>query len=149
MAHLITFNNNSNRVFLSTSEFYKKSISNESIFNGKRQKLNHNERLLTSSQYKYWFFNEGLPPGKHCWGYYPGTLSCSEVSSTHLKTGHPWISSMGAPSSNKLQWLHLKIGHQNSSPSNNHQGTHLVSMESFACSQSPAGLAWIWLLDYF
>ena len=28
-------------------------------------------------------------PGDHCWGHYPGTLSSSQVTATHLKIGHP------------------------------------------------------------
>ena len=32
------------------------------------------------------------------------------------------MKSTGARSSNELQWLDLKIGHQDSSPSNVHQG---------------------------
>ena len=27
----------------------------------------------------------GLPPFSHCWGYYPVTLSCSQIIATHLK----------------------------------------------------------------
>ena len=38
----------------------------------------------------------------------------SQVSSTHLKIGQ--FSSMGALSSNELQWLDIKIGQQDSSP---------------------------------
>ena len=36
-----------------------------------------------------------LPCG-HWWGYYPDTLSCSQVFPTHLKIRHTEISSMGA-----------------------------------------------------
>ena len=32
----------------------------------------------------------GLPsPACHCWNYHPGTLSCDQVSATHMKIGHP------------------------------------------------------------
>ena len=54
-------------------------------------------------------------PGGHCWDYRPGALSLGEVTATYLKIGHP---SVGARSSDELQWLWLK----DSSPSNSHQG---------------------------
>ena len=59
----------------------------------------------------------------HCWGYYPGALSC-QVSAIHLLIGHPQMKSTGVWSSNELQWLHIKIHvlHQDSSPNNDHQG---------------------------
>ena len=50
---------------------------------------------------------------------YPDTLSCSQVSANHLKIGHP--KSKVAQSSDKLQWLDLKMKHQDSSSSNCHQ----------------------------
>ena len=42
-------------------------------------------------------------------GFYSSILSCILVTATHLKIGHPWISSTGARSSNELQWFDLKI----------------------------------------
>ena len=48
------------------------------------------------------------------WGYYPGTLSNSQVSATYLKIRHPHMESRGTQSSYELQWLRLndlKIGH--------------------------------------
>ena len=45
-----------------------------------------------------------------------GTLSCRQVSATHL------ISSTGARSSNELHWLDFKIGHQDRSPNNGRHG---------------------------
>ena len=89
----------------------------------------------------------GMSPGGHCWDYYPGALSCIQVSATHVNIRHPLISSMGAWSSNELQisstgawssnelqisstgawssnelqWLDLKRWHQDNSPSYGHQ----------------------------
>ena len=37
----------------------------------------------------------GMLPCSHCWGYYPGTLSCSQVWATHLKFWHLKMKSMG------------------------------------------------------
>ena len=45
-------------------------------------------------------------------GQYPDILLSSQVSATHLKIGHPEISSTDARCSNELQWLDLQIGHQ-------------------------------------
>ena len=67
-------------------------------------------------------FQKDMLPNCHFCGFFPGTLSSSEVSATHLKIGHPQISFMGAWSSNELQWLDLKIWHQDSSSSNGCQG---------------------------
>ena len=44
------------------------------------------------------------------------------VTSTHLKIKNLCSSFTGAHSSNESQWFDLKIGHQDSSPSNGHQG---------------------------
>ena len=63
------------------------------------------------------------------------TRSFGQVTSTHLRIGHPEISSTGMQSSKVLQWFHLKIGHQDSSPSTGHQSdmpyslTHLLIEE--------------------
>ena len=69
--------------------------------------------------------DEACHPGGHYWNYYPGTLSCNQVSAFQLKIGHrasiEEISSTGAWSSNELQWLELKIGHQDNSTSKGHQ----------------------------
>ena len=32
---------------------------------------------------------QALPPGGQIYSYYPGTLSCSQVATIHLKIGHP------------------------------------------------------------
>ena len=48
-----------------------------------------------------------MSPSGHCWNYYPGTLSCSQVS---------------PQSSYGLQWFGLKIGDQGSSSRDGHQG---------------------------
>ena len=61
-------------------------------------------------------------PGGHCWDYYPGTFPCCPVSATHLKIGYPLMKPTGVHSLDELQWLHLQIGHQDSSPSDGHQG---------------------------
>ena len=49
------------------------------------------------------------------------SLACSQASETHLKIGHPSISSTSAQSSYELQWLNLQIG----IPILGHQGSHL------------------------
>ena len=41
----------------------------------------------------------------------------------NLQPGDGW--NLGAQSSSELQWLNLKIGHQDSSPTNGHQGDML------------------------
>ena len=75
------------------------------------------------NQHHYWDKSQHLTwcpsmtPGGHYWEYYAGTLSCSQVSSIH-----PGIKSTDAWFSNDLQWLDLEIKHQNSSPSDGHQG---------------------------
>ena len=46
-------------------------------------------------------------PSSHCWGYRPGTLSCSQVSEAHLRIKQLVMKCMGAWSSNRLQWLDL------------------------------------------
>ena len=33
----------------------------------------------------------GISLASHCWHYCPGTLSCNQVSATHLKIRHPWM----------------------------------------------------------
>ena len=50
-----------------------------------------------------------MSPDSHWWGYYPGTLSSSQATATHLKIGHLKISFIGAWSSNDLSRLPLKI----------------------------------------
>ena len=44
------------------------------------------------------------------------------LTAIHLNIGHPWMKSTGARSSNELQRLESKIGHQDSSSSNGCQG---------------------------
>ena len=51
-----------------------------------------------------------MSPDGHCWGSSPGTLSCRQVSATHLKIGHLSMKSTGARSLNVLEWLDLKYG---------------------------------------
>ena len=67
--------------------------------------------------------NGACHPGGHCWNYYPGTLSCSQVpqliwrsgtrrwnlrvSENQIKMRHLDISSTGIQFSNELQWLDL------------------------------------------
>ena len=63
-----------------------------------------------------------MSPCSHSWGYYPGTLSCSQVTATHVKIGHPQIPSTGPQSPHELQWLDFKIGYQKSGSSNGHYG---------------------------
>ena len=56
---------------------------------------------------------------------YPVILPCRQVSGTHFKIRpgtHRFHSSMIVRSSNKFQWLGTKIGYQDGSPSNVHQG---------------------------
>ena len=53
-------------------------------------------------------------------GYYPGILSGMQLSATHLKIRHEWFL-YGCQSSNEMKWLDLKIGHQASNLSNDHQ----------------------------
>ena len=65
---------------------------------------------------------KGHAASSHCWGYYPGTLTCSQVITTHLKIRHPWMKSTGDWSSNELHKCDLKIGHQDSSPGHGLQG---------------------------
>ena len=50
----------------------------------------------------------GIVDGSHYWGCSPGTLSCSQVSATHLKIRHPLMKFTGAWSSNEVQRLDLK-----------------------------------------
>ena len=71
-----------------------------------------------SASWRWWTFNETCHPGDQYWDHYPGTLSCNQVTTTHLKIGHLLMKLMGAQSSNVLQWL--KIGYQDSSSSNDH-----------------------------
>ena len=63
----------------------------------------------------------------------------SPVIATHLKIGHPQISSAGAQSPYELQWLDLKIGHQDSSPHNNHQGDMLYLEEQTCLKTTRSG----------
>ena len=51
-------------------------------------------------------------PGRHCWGYYSGTLSCSQVSATHLEINFQLSCSD----------FTLIVGHQNDNTCNDHQG---------------------------
>ena len=88
--------------------------------------------LVLSYQLIWWVVSRkwGESPGGHCWGYNPGTLSFSQVIfATHLKikgmksTGAQWVAEWPwLKVINKLQWTKLKIGHQDSSSSNDHQG---------------------------
>ena len=55
-------------------------------------------------------------------GHCPSVLWRSLVYATHLKITHPQMKSAGARSSNELQWLDLKRGRWDSSPSNGCQG---------------------------
>ena len=48
---------------------------------------------------------------RHCCDYYLGTLSCNQVSATHLKIRHPSMKYVGNPSPNELQWLDIKTWH--------------------------------------
>ena len=64
----------------------------------------------------------GMSHGSHYLAYHPGTQPYSQVSATHFKIRHPLNSSMDAQSSNELQWLDLKIGYQDGSPHDSHQG---------------------------
>ena len=47
---------------------------------------------------------------------YAGNLSYCQVFATDLETGHPWMKSTGARSSNSLQWLDCLIEHQDVVP---------------------------------
>ena len=61
---------------------------------------------------KLGLFNTSMAchPSDHYWDYYPGALSVSQVTATHLKIGHPQILSMGAKFSNVLEtWLHDRV----------------------------------------
>ena len=76
-------------------------------------------------------FNRASHPGSHSWDYYPGTLSLSQVTTTHSKIEHLWISWTGAQSM-ELQWFADMIGYQDSKPSNSHQMTAPVWLGSAA-----------------
>ena len=61
--------------------------------------------------------------GGHYWDYYNGTLSCSQVSTSHLRIRHLYMKYTGDDwFPNGWQRLDLKIGHQDSSLSNGRQG---------------------------
>ena len=62
------------------------------------------------SNYKHHFAQWVMSLGGPCCSYYPGTLSYCQASATHMN--------FGTRSSNGLQWLDLKLGHQESSPNN-------------------------------
>ena len=49
------------------------------------------------------------------WPYYPGALTWSQVTATHLKIGNQWILSSDAPSLNELKIFDYMPGYQNSS----------------------------------
>ena len=51
-------------------------------------------------------------PGIHYCDYYPGALSFSDNTATHLKMGHQQMKSAGARSSNELQRLDCMTGYQ-------------------------------------
>ena len=61
-----------------------------------------------------------------------GTLSCSQVSATHVNIGH--LCRFHLRSLNELQWLELKIGYQDSGPCNGNQGDRPYCQ--FKCSVS-------------
>ena len=70
-----------------------------------------------------------LTPGSCYWNYYAGTLSCGQITANHLKivpilkwVSETWFKATGVRSWTELQWLDLKIGHLDNSPSNGHQG---------------------------
>ena len=46
----------------------------------------------------------GMLPGGHCWGYYPGTLSFSQVTQTYFYIGYPYMKSKGIGFSKGLQF---------------------------------------------
>ena len=60
--------------------------------------------------------------GEHRGGNYPGTLSCSQGSATHLNIDTPRLNLWVYRSSNELQWLDLKTEYQHCSTSNGRQG---------------------------
>ena len=59
-----------------------------------------------------------MSSGSHCWGHNPGTLSSSEVSASHWKTGYTYMKSTGTRSSNELHWLDYMIGFSSVVPVN-------------------------------
>ena len=50
-------------------------------------------------------YNRACHPGGHCWDYWSGALSISQVTARHLKIRHPQISCVGTWSWNELQWF--------------------------------------------
>ena len=82
----------------------------------------------------YLFLWEMLTGG-HCWNYYPGTLSYSQVSATQLKRVYPYISSAGAQTSNQLHWVDLEAGHQNGAPCQKQKVALLIVQKTSLNSQ--------------
>ena len=94
---------------------------------------------------------------------YPGTHHV--VSVYHLEIRQPEMKSTGTQSSDELQWLHLKIGDQDSSSSNGRQGempyeqhvkliifliiVHLPELLHIKRNKTPELITslWIWLYD--
>ena len=68
-------------------------------FTWKKKEGYHHETVPESLVYAFNIINGGtlakeniiewgMSPGDHCWNYYLGTLSCSQVPATHLNNGH-------------------------------------------------------------
>ena len=71
--------------------------------------------------------NRACHPGGHCWDYYPGALSLSQVMAMHFEI---LITSMGVRDSYEFQWLDYTVGYQHSSSSNGCQVTCRIPFES-------------------
>ena len=54
-----------------------------------------------------WCHSRVCHPGGHHWDYYPDTLSCNQIPATHVKIGHPYISSQY---SSPIAWAISPIG---------------------------------------
>ena len=54
----------------------------------------------------------------HYWDHYPGALSLSQVTATHLKIGHQWFPCIVAQFLNELQGLNYTMGCKDNTPGN-------------------------------
>ena len=72
--------------------------------------------------------NMACHPGGDYWDYYPGTLFLHQVTATHLKIWHPWISSVGTRFHLRVpdlaETLDNMTGYQGSVPKNGWQDMH-------------------------